>query len=54
MKVDYREIVDVAESDQGTQLPSEARAVQFSSTSYAHDYADRVGSLGSILVKVVR
>jgi hypothetical protein len=38
VKVDYREIVDVAESDQGTQLPSEARAAQFSSASYAHGY----------------
>jgi hypothetical protein len=37
-KVDYREIVDVAESDQGSQLPSEARAAQFSSSSYAHGY----------------
>lgn len=37
-KIDYREIVDVAESDQGTQLPSEVRAAQFSSASYAVGY----------------
>ena len=30
--------VDVAESDQGTQLPSEVRAAQFSSASYAVGY----------------
>jgi hypothetical protein len=28
----------VAESDQGTQLPSEVRAAQFSSASYAQGY----------------
>jgi hypothetical protein len=37
-KIDYKEIVDVAESDQGTQLPSEVRAAQFSSASYAVGY----------------
>ena len=37
-KIDYKEIVDVAESDQGTQLPSEVRAAQFSSASYAQGY----------------
>jgi len=37
-KIDYKEIVDVAESDTGTQLPSEVRAAQFSSASYAQGY----------------
>ena len=61
--INYKEIVDVAESDQGTQLPSEVRAASSarratptatSTQAMRYDYADRVGTLGSIRVKVVR